>query len=73
MCLSIPGKVLEITDDTARVDVGGVMIDCNMMLLRDAGIAVGDYVLVHTGFAIQKYDLEEAQEILELLSRVKLR
>jgi hydrogenase expression/formation protein HypC len=73
MCLSIPGKVLEITDDTARVDVGGVMIDCNMMLLRDAGIAVGDYVLVHTGFAIQKYDLKEAQEVLEMLSRVKLR
>ncbi len=70
MCLSIPGEVLEITGDTARVSVGGNMVNCNMMLVRDAGITVGDYVLVHTGFAIQKYDLEEARAILDMLRQV---
>jgi len=72
MCLSIPGKVLEITGDTARVDVGGNMVDCNMTLVQDAGIAVGDYVLVHTGFAIQKYDLEEAEAILDMLRQIRI-
>ena len=70
MCLSIPGKILEITDDTARVDVGGNQVDCNLALIKDAGVKVGDYVLVHTGFAIQKYDLEEAHEILEMIKQI---
>jgi len=72
MCLSIPGEVLEITGDTARVDVGGNAVECNLTLIQDADVAIGDYVLVHTGFAIQKYDLEEAQAILDMLRQIRI-
>jgi hydrogenase expression/formation protein HypC len=57
MCLAIPGKVIEIEKNVAKVDLGG--------LLRDVSI-----VLVHTGFAIQKVDEKEAQETLDLLIKM---
>ena len=65
MCLSIPAKVLEVKGDVARADVGGNVVECNLALTDDA--AVGDYVLVHAGFAIQKYDEDEALEVLAML------
>jgi len=67
MCLSVPGKVLTIDDQSARVDVDGMVVDCNLMVLQDEDVAVGDYVLIHAGFAIQKYELGEALELLRLL------
>ncbi len=67
MCLSIPGKVLSVTENIAEVDVGGVTTRASIVLLDD--VRVGDYVLVHTGFAIQKYDRDDAEETLKLFRK----
>lgn len=64
MCLAIPAKVLEVQGDVARVDFGqGVAREVNVMLV-DAH--VGEYVLVHAGYAIQIVDQEAAEESLRL-------
>lgn len=65
MCLSIPGRILEQSEGSARVDVDGSLVEADLSLVPDA--AVGDYVLVHAGFAIQKYEEAEALETLALL------
>ena len=75
MCLAIPGEILEIVDDAnrlARVDVAGVRRNVNIGLLDDevtgsGGADVGDWVLIHVGFAISKIDEDEAVATLELL------
>lgn len=64
MCLSIPGEVIEVMGDTARVSVGGTIYEASLQLVED--VKPGDYVLLHTGFAIQKMDPEEALKSLEL-------
>ncbi len=64
MCLAIPAKVLEVQGDVARVDFGqGVAREVNVMLV-DAH--VGEYVLVHAGYAIQVVNQEAAEESLRL-------
>ena len=68
MCLSVPGKVVEIQNNMAKVEVGGVLRDVSMAVCPD--VVVGDYVLIHTGFAIQKLDEKEALETLELLKKL---
>ncbi|HVP81155.1 MAG TPA: HypC/HybG/HupF family hydrogenase formation chaperone [Thermodesulfobacteriota bacterium] len=68
MCLGIPGKVIEIERNVAKVDVGGLLRDVSLDLCPD--VSVGEYVLIHTGFAIQKVDEEEAKETLELLRQL---
>ena len=68
MCLAIPGRILEIVDDAnrlAKVDVAGVRRTVNIGLLDEAD--VGDWVLIHVGFALSKVDEEEAQATLTLL------
>ena len=65
MCLAIPSQIVEINDGMAVIDVDGVRRDASLLLLEDA--AVGDYVIVHAGFAIQKIDDAAAQESLDLL------
>ncbi len=64
MCLEVPGKVLEIKGERAVVDFGGVRREAIISMLDD--VKVGDYVLIHVGFAIQKLDIEEAKETLKL-------
>ena len=64
MCLSIPGEVLEVKGETARVSVGGTIYEASLQLVED--VKPGDYILLHTGFAIQKLDREEAIRTLEL-------
>ena len=64
MCLAVPGKILEIDGDTARVDFGGITREANVVLVPEA--AVDSYVLVHAGFAIQVLNEEEAEETLSL-------
>lgn len=64
MCLSIPAKILEIDGDKAKVSIGGTIVEAGLHLVED--VSIGDYVLVHTGFAIQKISEEEAKETLEL-------
>lgn len=68
MCLAVPMKLVEISGDTAIAEVGGVRREVNVQLLEGAGI--GDYVIVHAGFAIQKLDREDAEETLRLFRRM---
>ncbi len=63
MCLAIPGKVKKISNDhTAEIEIGGIVKKANLDLIPQ--VAVGDYVLLHAGFAIEVIDQEEALEIL---------
>lgn len=66
MCLSIPAKIIRIEQETAIVSVGGTTIEVNTSLVDNIG--VNDYVLVHSGFALEKIDEEEAQKTLELFN-----
>ncbi|MCL2396051.1 MAG: HypC/HybG/HupF family hydrogenase formation chaperone [Acidimicrobiaceae bacterium] len=70
MCLGIPGQVVEFVDTNdqlARVDVAGVRRLINIGLLEDEGLQVGDWVLIHVGFAMSKIDEEQANEALASL------
>jgi hydrogenase expression/formation protein HypC len=72
MCLAIPGRVMEIVDEPnrlAKVDVAGVQRTVNIGLLDAGGTSaeVGDWVLIHVGFALSRVDEEEAQATLSLL------
>ena len=70
MCLGIPGQIVEMTDKAnqiAKVDVSGVKRNVNVALVAADGIAPGDWVLIHVGFAMSKIDEHEAQETLKLL------
>ncbi|MFH1018743.1 MAG: HypC/HybG/HupF family hydrogenase formation chaperone [Pseudomonadota bacterium] len=74
MCLAIPGEILEITDQnpltrTGKVSFGGVVKDINLSLVPEAN--VGDYVIVHVGFAISRLDEEEARRTLEYLAEIE--
>ena len=71
MCLAIPGQITEVVDEEhrlARVDVAGVRRTINVGLLDDPD--VGDWVLVHVGFALSKVDEAEAAETLALLKEM---
>ena len=63
MCLAVPSKIIDINDQIARVDVDGVIRETSIMLIDDA--IIGDYVIVHAGFAINKVDEEAALQTLE--------
>ena len=73
MCLAIPGKIVEIVDEESRiakVDVGGVKRNINIgMLGRDEAL-VGDYVLIHVGFAMSKVDKAQAADTLRILKQI---
>lgn len=64
MCLSIPAKVDSIEGDMAMVSVGNVSYKASLQLLDD--VKVGDFILLHTGFAIQKISEDEAAETLRI-------
>jgi len=77
MCLSIPSKVVKISDDKTMctVDTMGVQRDANLMMMEDDDVNVGDYVLLHIGFVMNKIDETEAlasidtyKEILEVMN-----
>jgi hydrogenase expression/formation protein HypC len=63
MCLAVPSKIIEINDSMAKVDVDGVVRDASIMLIDNA--KVGDYVIVHAGFAINKLDEKAALQTIE--------
>ncbi len=70
MCLGIPGQIVEIADETfqiAKVDVGGVKRGVSIALIASEGVAPGDWVLIHVGFAMSKIEEQEARETLSLL------
>jgi hydrogenase expression/formation protein HypC len=75
VCLAIPGRIVELVDETnrlARVDVAGVQRNVNIALLDSdgRGVDVGDWVLIHVGFAISQVDEEEALATLRMLERM---
>jgi hydrogenase expression/formation protein HypC len=70
MCLAIPGKIVEIVDAgnrIAKVEVGGVKRNINIGMLPENETHIGDYVLIHVGFAMSKVDEQEAEETLRVL------
>ncbi|MBI5328892.1 MAG: HypC/HybG/HupF family hydrogenase formation chaperone [Deltaproteobacteria bacterium] len=69
MCLAIPSKVVEIKGAVATIDVHGVRRDINITLLPEE-IGIGDYVLVHAGFALQKIDREAGDDAIKLINEV---
>lgn len=69
MCLAIPALVVELSpNDMARIDLDGVRKDISLALVED--VAVGDYVIVHVGYALQKLDPDEAAETLALFAEL---
>jgi hydrogenase expression/formation protein HypC len=65
MCLAIPSKIVEIENNIGTLDVDGVKRKASLLLLEDPKI--GEYVIVHAGFAIHKIDESAAMETLKLL------
>ena len=65
MCLAIPSKIIAIDDHIATIDVDGVQRKASLLLIEDPRI--GDYVIVHAGFAIHKIDEKAAMESLKIL------
>jgi hydrogenase expression/formation protein HypC len=65
MCLAVPSKIISITDMMATVDVSGARTDVSIVLIPEK-VVVGDYVLVHAGFAIAKIDEEQALDTMQL-------
>ena len=73
MCLAIPGKIVEIVDadkHIAKVEVGGVKRNINIGMLPENETHIGDYVLIHVGFAMSKVDEQEAEETLRVLKEL---
>jgi hydrogenase expression/formation protein HypC len=69
MCLAIPARVAEILEnDLAIVELGGVRKDISLALVD--GVAVGDYVIVHVGYALNRLDPEEAEKTLKLFAEM---
>lgn len=69
MCLAIPSRIVQIDDLSAVVDVYGARREINLMLMPEE-VGIGDYVLVHAGFALQKVEQESAQEALKMISSI---
>ena len=69
MCLSIPAKVVSIEGEMAKVSVGNTLREASLQMIED--VHPGDYVLLHTGFAIQKIDEKEAAETLKLFEELE--
>jgi len=70
MCLAVPSKIVKIEDNMATVDVGGVQRTASLLLLEAP--KVGDYVIVHAGFAINNINEEDALETLRLIREASL-
>jgi hydrogenase expression/formation protein HypC len=68
MCWAVPARIIETDGESGKVELAGVVREVGLQLIPDA--EVGDYVLVHAGFAIQKVDQEEARKTLELFAEM---
>lgn len=68
MCLGIPAKILERNESAAVVELGGVRREISVMLVDD--VSVGDWVIVHAGFAIEKLSEEAAEQTLALFREI---
>jgi hydrogenase expression/formation protein HypC len=68
MCLSIPARIVSINGSMAEVSAGGTIFKAGLQMIEEAN--VGDYILLHAGFAIQKISGEEAAETLRILREI---
>jgi hydrogenase expression/formation protein HypC len=70
VCLAIPGRIVELLDlpGMAVIEVAGVRRTVNVELLRDEGLALDDWVLIHVGFAMSKISEADAEEQMRLLT-----
>jgi len=68
MCVAIPGKIIEIHGDTAKADIMGNVFEANISLV-DAKL--GDYILIHAGFAIEVVQTEAAQEMIDIFAELE--
>lgn len=69
MCLAVPSKIISIEGNRAVVDVYGAQREISILLMENE-LVVGDYVLVHAGFAIQKLDEEDAKERIDMIVKI---
>ena len=74
MCLAVPGRITSIAGDdelerTGKIDFGGVLKEASLAYVPEAGI--GDYVIVHAGFALSRVDSEEAAKVFEYLREME--
>ncbi len=69
MCLAVPMKILKIKGEKGIVEIGGIEREVGLQLLED--VKIGDYVIVHAGFAIQHLDEKEALETLSLFEEME--
>ena len=67
MCLAVPGQIIEIGKERARVSINGVVYDAGIALMEN--LSVNDWVLMHAGFIIEKIDTEEAEKDLEAIRK----
>ncbi len=70
MCLGIPMQIINIQGYNAQCEAKGIRREVNLFLLQDEAIIVGDFVLVHVGYALQKMTSQEAQTTWELLDQL---
>ncbi len=70
MCLAVPMMIVELTPPEAVVELGGVRRRIHLALLAAENLKLGDYVIVHAGFAIEKVDPRKAQETLKLIDEI---
>lgn len=73
MCLGVPGQIVEFLEPThhlAKAEISGVRRAINVGLLVPDGLEIGDWVLIHVGFALSKIDEDEAQRTLEFLRQL---
>jgi hydrogenase expression/formation protein HypC len=69
MCLAIPARVVELRDDDgALVDIGGVRKEVSLALVE--GVGIGDYVILHVGYALTKLDPDEAERTLRMFEQL---
>ena len=68
MCVAVPCRVTEVEGPTARAEIGGAEVSVRLDLLED--VRVGEYVLVHAGFALERLDEDEAKKTLALLEEL---
>jgi hydrogenase expression/formation protein HypC len=70
MCLGIPMQIVAIDGYNARCEAKGVEREVSLFMLQDDTVAVGDHVMVHVGYALQKLSAQEAQSTWELLDQI---
>ena len=71
MCLAVPARIVELQENTATISVDGILRDVDVSLIEEPRL--GDYVLVHAGFAIHRWDQSEVEELQAIRAATDLR